>query len=70
MLATVAGGSSIEPIAIEFEEKPVEEVYKESMENIESKTLQSLLLTLLHNKKENMCNMSTGNVQNELSHLP
>ena len=69
MLATVAGGSSIEPIAIEFEEKPVEEVYKESMENIESKTLQSLL-TLLHNKKENMCNMSTGNVQNELSHLP
>ena len=41
MLATVAGGSSIEPIAIEFEEKPVEEVYKESMENIESKTLHS-----------------------------
>ena len=46
MLATVAGGSSIEPIAIEFEEKPVEEVYKESMENIESKTLWLLLLNM------------------------
>ena len=47
VLATVAGGSSIEPINIEFEEKPVEEVYKESMENIESKTLQSLLLNII-----------------------
>lgn len=37
VLGAIAGGSSIEPITIEFEDKAVEEVFKESIENIESK---------------------------------
>lgn len=37
VLGVIVGGSSIELIIIEFEDKVVEEVFKEFIENIESK---------------------------------
>lgn len=58
VLGAIAGGSSIEPITIEFEDKAVEEVFKESIENIESMCdsynmyyIAMLLLKLMLSKK-------------------